>query len=339
MKSIKHIILFLSVIFLASCEKEDKAITLPPPGLSQQMQVVIGANYDNQVYIDLENGGQVTRNVNAYDLTFEASTYGFHVYLNGGKLMKATATNNWNFITADSSNAIWNVDNDKLDADSTAIGNWWISAAANNNASQVYIIDRGPQFPAASRYMKFQILNFSPTMYQIKFGKYNNTGITVMDILKDPAYSLSYLSFDNGGKQIEQAPPSNQWDFVFTRYTHVFFDEPVGSIYRNYTVTGALTNIWSGTQGAKLHKDSSVVYWKYEDCNYSNMAYCPLSNAANVIGYSWKFYDFNNSQYTMVPDLFYVIKTSNGLMYKLRMVDFYDQAGNKGTVTMEYQRL
>ena len=34
-----------------------------------------------------------------------------------------------------------------------------------------------------------------------------------------------------------------------------------------------------------------------------------------------------------------VIKDKNGYYFKMRMIDFYDGSGNKGTITLEYQRI
>lgn len=184
-----------------------------------------------------------------------------------------------------------------------------------------------------------QVISVSEQQYKIRFCNMDNSELTEMNIPKDPAYSLIYFSFDNGGKIVQCAPPANEWDIVFTRYTHVFFDEPYGSVYRNYTVSGVLINRWNNVTGVRLQKDSSAFYIPFSQFNATNISSVNFIPNADVIGYKWKFYDFNSSQYTMVPDLYYLIKSHNGFIYKIRMVDFYDAQGNKGTITFEYQRL
>ena len=47
-----------------------------------------------------------------------------------------------------------------------------------------------------------------------------------------------------------------------------------------------------------------------------------LTNRADVIGYDWKYYNFDAGLYTIVPGLAYVIKDRDGFYYKLRFSIF-----------------
>lgn len=321
--------------------KKDKAVTLPSPGPVKQMVVTMGSTYDNQIYVSLSQGTQVTRPYRQYDLAFEASVNGLRVYLNSGKMMFINNTLSCEINTADSSGHQWQVDNEQWNPDSTAIGNWWIAASSNPGAvSNVFVVDRGKaDFTGANRFRKFQIVNADAAHYHIRYSLYDNTGLTEVDIPKDSIYSLMYFNFDQGTALINQAPPASQWDLVFTRYTHVYFEYPYGSPYRFYSVTGALQNVWRQTEAAILQKDSFPNYIPFANCTYSNVPNYTYSKNANVIGYDWKYYDFNSSSYFIRPDEFFIVEDHDGVYYKIRMVDFYDQHGNKGTVTFEYQRM
>lgn len=59
----------------------------------------------------------------------------------------------------------------------------------------------------------------------------------------------------------------------------------------------------------------------------------------NNIGYSWKSYQFDVNKYVVDFEKIFIIKDQEGFYYKLRFIDFYDQGGNKGTPTFEFQRL
>ena len=91
--------------------------------------------------------------------------------------------------------------------------------------------------------------------------------------------------------------------------------------------------------GSVIKKDSIPAYLPFVDCAYSNVDSFPFSNMADIIGFDWKYYDFGNNQYYIRPDLFFLLKDEKGFFYKVRMVDFYNQQGVKGTVTLEYQRI
>lgn len=337
----KNYLFIVVALIVSSCQKEDEAVVLPPPGSVQQLVAPMGSNYDDQVYVSLSLGTVTVAPYRAYDLMFESSAQGMHVYLNSGKLMFASRTNNGDFNLADSSNSNWRVDAANYMDDSTAIGDWWVSSASNlNGYSNVFIIDRGRiDHTGVDRFRKLQILSANDTRFEIRYSKLDNSDVTVMSIPKNPNYSLIYFSFNNNGTLVNQAPPSSDWDFVFTKYTHVYFDEPITSPFRYYPVAGALINRWKGMSGSVIKKDSIPAYLPFVDCAYSNVDSFPFSTIANIIGFDWKYYDFGNNQYFVRPDLFYLLKDEKGVYYKIRMLDFYNQQGVKGTVTLEYQRI
>lgn len=335
------IVLVLCSVFSFSCQKEDEAIVLPPPGNVEQLVAPMGSNYDDQVYVSLKKSKIQVVPYRNFDLSFEASELGYHVYLNGAKFMFAAGSGSCDFFQADSMNCSWKVDAEQLDDDSTAIGNWWVQAASNvAGYSEVFIIDRGRlDHNGADRYRKFQILSACDVNYQVRFSNLDNSNVTVMTIPKDPLYSMMYLSFSNTGAVVQQAPPADDWDFVFTKYTHVYFDQPLTSPYRYYPVTGAIINRWNDISASVLKLDSTPNFLPFVQFTYPDVTGLPFTNAATVIGFDWKSYDFNSSQYVIAPDLYFILKDKNGYYFKMRFVDFYDQNGNKGTVTIEYQRI
>src|SRR5688572_7375307 len=109
----RRIIIFLILcVTLSACEKEDIPVTLPAPGSLQNAVANMGINYDDQVYFDFETGEQKTVPYRAYDLAFEASPNGFHIYLNTGKFMFVANTGANDITIADSTGHEWKTDPD-----------------------------------------------------------------------------------------------------------------------------------------------------------------------------------------------------------------------------------
>lgn len=336
------IICTLSVMAIfTSCQKEDEAIDLPSPGDSKSLVAAMGVNYDNQVYVSLSKNLVYAANYKNFDLAFEASLTGRHIYLNGAKYMFLAHSGTTNISAADTAGADWKVDAEHLNNDSTAFGQWWQTVSLPPAPeSEVMIIDRGIiDHTGTDRFRKIQVIEADDHHYKVRYSKLDNSGLNELTIPKDPNYSLMYFSFNNNGQLIQQAPPKDDWDFVFTKYTHVYFDEPLSSPYRYYPVTGGIINIWNDETGVMAEKDSTPNFIPYENVQSAEALAMTFSTRADIIGFDWKFYDFGSSQYHITPDIYFVLRDKQGFMYKLRMIDFYDHQGNKGTITFEYQRL
>jgi len=77
----------------------------------------------------------------------------------------------------------------------------------------------------------------------------------------------------------------------------------------------------------------------FDEINYENAADFAFSTDINTIGYDWKSYNFDLSQFTIVENLSYVITTNDGIYFKLRFIDFYNDSGEKGAPKFELQDL
>ncbi len=340
---------FFIIIALSSCMKEDNAITLPAPGPVKQGTANMGVNYDNQVYCNLETGTAIVRPYKSYDLAFEASESGLRIYLNSAKFMFACNTQTYDLASADTVGQPWALDCEQLIEDTLALTKYWQDINFSSQGSKVFAIDRGKlEHTGTARWRKFKVLSGDSLKYTICFSNYDNSSLDTVEVVKDDNYSLMYFSFDAPNQLVQQAPPKDQWDFVFTKYTHVFFEYNVTSPFRYYFVTGVVQNIWNNTAVMRFQKDSMpfdsitglpVPYLPIEQFNYSQVSNFKFSSNANAIGYNWKYYNFSDAYYHIYPDLYFVVKSNNGFYYTVKMVDFYDTAGNKGLVTFQSQRI
>jgi hypothetical protein len=75
----------------------------------------------------------------------------------------------------------------------------------------------------------------------------------------------------------------------------------------------------------------------FEEVTFDDIATSDFRADIDVIGYDWK--TFNGSGFETHPEQVYLVKTTEGLYYKLRFVDFYNSQGDKGTPTFEVQAL
>jgi hypothetical protein len=137
------------------------------------------------------------------------------------------------------------------------------------------------------------------------------------------------LSLNGTGSIVSIEPPKEEWDLIFTQFTNIFYDEdpPLP-----YLVTGCIIN--------RNVVEVCQVYDKdFEAITIEDIDKCPFSKNINTIGYDWKIYDFDTGQYKVYSNQNYIIKSTEDKYYKLHFIDYYDQQGNKGTPTFEFQEL
>ncbi len=306
--------LLLLVVLSASCEKGELPVKPHDPGDVITASVNMDQDYRWQIYYDLKTNKVVGRELKtSWDLGFETPADGYHVVLNGGRILFSlnTGKNDFNAVVpADTAGKEFDCDKPNGHADSTAIGDW-------REKKNVYVIDRG------TSYWKIQFKEVDAKKYLVRFALLDGTEETSLEIAKDSSYNLSFLSFDEK-KQVMVEPPKNSWDMVFTQYTHVFIDPPVP-----YLVTGCLLNRYNTT--AVLDKVRA-----FADIQASDMDGYNFSPDINTIGYDWKAY--TGSEYVVYPKMNYIIRNREGLYYKLHFIDFLE-AGVKGVPKWEFQEL
>lgn len=336
--SLFFFILPIAAMLFASCEKDnDKAIVLPPIDTTLlTMQVNIGVNYDTVVFVSLTSGVVKSSAVKDFDLAFDAAAESKNIFLNTGKYMFAWRTHCTDMMNTDTTGLNWLTDSDNMLGDSTVFGNNMIS---NYNANpNIVIVDRGKfNHIGSDRYRKVQVVSIDSVSYTIRYSKLNNTDYHEFVVMKDNAYSQVYFSFDNGGKMVNIAPLKNQWDMMFTRYIHTYWDEPLQ--FRYYSVNGVITNRWNNTTCAILKKDSLPNYMPFENFNHNNISVYPFHNTGNIIGFEWKFFNFNDNKYYITPDMYYIVKDKDEQYYKLKFYDFYNSTGVRGYPAFCYQRI
>lgn len=329
MRTVPVILIF--ALLLYSCFEEDEMVTPHEQGDLKVGLASLGSDYQRQVYFDLNQNKEVASNiVSDWDLSFESSTGGWEIRLNSSKFMYAGNSFDTLF-SAELNKEDLDMRFDKSDGnpDSTALGSWYEGSGDTVHTQKfVYLLDLGidEQFrPVGLKKVQFHI---SGEDYMVRFANNDNSGDNTVLIQRDPGMDRVYFSFANG--IVDIAPHPDTWSLLFSKYTTMLVTNE-GEFYP-YIVMGALLN----PNGVTAALDTIHTFTEIKLADTIDLE---LTNQADVIGYDWKYYNFDAGLYTIVPGLAYVIKDRDGFYYKLRFSDFYSDQGEKGFPEFEYVRL
>jgi hypothetical protein len=331
---------FLLIIasFLASCAKEETPIPLPPKGEAKIEQISMGGpTYPDQVFYDLDNQKIVfTSLINSWDLAFGSSADGYPIFVNGAKdiyVYNTGQTDITQVVTApDYNDDKWKWDASEGMDDSTAFGKWGDNGISSK---MVYIIKVNPAHKADT-FRKFQIIGADNGHYDIVFGDLRSKETQKVTIQLDPNYNFGYLSF-NEAKQVNPEPRKDEWDIVFTRYRYIYRE------LENfpYLVNGVLLNPGKDVD-VQATTDSLPSFQEVTSYNIKDAKFSPYRD---VIGFDWKSYNINQGKYTVDRNKTFIIQgrkkplNSARQYYKFHFLDFYDNAGQPGSPTFEFDRL
>ncbi len=345
----RFLIFIFSVSFLSSCFKNDDPIILTPPGDVQTDQVAMGPDYYNQIYYKLSTKESSTSDHRCWDLAFETTLSGFHIWLNSGNQIFAANTNSSNFSSVyDTTGANWKWDASSWNKDSTAIGDW-INLSPNDpvstidvpftstpgreeekeGATAVYLLDLGPDLNSYERFKKIVFKTVNHFQYTFKYANLDNSDYHEITLDKEPGFAYSYFSIRNGNTVVHPEPIKPNWDILFTRYSTILYSN--GSMI-HYPVNGVLIN----PEGYSVAIDSSKAF---SDIDFDFAKDLNYKSNRDVIGYNWKHYSFSSSSYEVSENINYIIKDKSGYYWKLHFIGFYNDQGIKGYPQFEYQRL
>ncbi len=312
--------LFMALVGTMGCFPEDKPVLLPPPGQAQVMQITQGPDYERQYFFHFERGDTVGSDYHSWDLCF--STSDRHVWINGGNMALVARTSEQSlYQVRDTQQLQWQMDASSWHPDSTAIGSWW-------SHPQVYILDRGVRFAADQRWFKMKLAEVNGNTYRLQYALLHSNDSAEVLIVKDLRKHYVYFSFDKGEIPPFEEPDRDRWELLFTRYRHVFHNQepPLP-----YVVTGVLLN-----PSVSVAIDSLYSFEEINDTIAQSLNYVARRDA---IGFQWKYFDFSTQAFVVRPYVTYIVQDRKGVYWKMRFIDFYNDAGQKGYPTFEYQRL
>jgi hypothetical protein len=333
MKTGTLLLIMIMAIILQSCFKEDIMVTPHPRGDVQTDTIPMTENYLNQVYFSLDSGEIVISNVKTtFDLGFECSPVGWHIILNTSNFMKAADLGEVAFGQAyDTTGLNMNFDKSDGDPDSTAIGQWFnISGTDTISNHHVYAVSRGLD-ELGNPLGLYQVIfdSLRNDKFYFRYAPLKGGAGSPGVVEKITGTNYNYFSLKTG-LVVAAEPPAKLYDLLFTQYTTLLFTDE--GIPYPYLVTGVLLN----RHIVAVAVDTTA---NFLDINRDLALSLNYSKAMDVIGYDWKFYDFNSGVYTIRPNLNYVVRNVSGFYFKLRFTAFYNKDGLKGYPVIEYQRL
>jgi hypothetical protein len=322
----RGLVLFSMIVLMTSCLKKEEPMTLPPHGDAIFQTLNMGSDYSNQFYYDLTNSKVVhSSKVDSWHLSFESAANSETVFLNGGigmGLVKTERTDFDNVGWHDCEGETWWQDNPNGKREEAAFGNWNENESARNT---IYIL----RLDATNKnVVTIKLKSVDEYQYQIEVGDIDNGKIGSYTIKKDPTRVYTYFNLEDLEVRADVEPIKESWDLLFTRYGFTFYDQ---SPPLPYIVTGVLTNPL-----VKTHKDSLHSFYDIEEDILTN---CELKPYRDVIGFDWKYYDFDMGLYHIRKEYNYIIKTQNENYFKMRFSDFYDNNGLKGSPTFEFRQI
>ena len=156
---------------------------------------------------------------------------------------------------------------------------------------------------------------------ELRFAYLDGTAEAIVAIPWNPDGPHGYVSLlDLAARDLE--PPSETWELLLTQYSELLEgDFP-------YQVTGILTP----SQRVKVYDYSD---YSWDDVLARDWSQDEFTADWNAIGYDWKYFDLNEGVYSIDPNRIFGVRTSEGREFQLRILDFYDEIGNKGHFVME----
>jgi hypothetical protein len=325
------LIILTFALALTSCFKEDELVPAHEQGELEVGTAALGPNYTSQVYYSLANNTEIASNLfTDWDLAFESSGGGWTIRLNSSKFMVAGNSHDTLFARELRDSALDMIfDPSSGNPDSTAIGTWYeMDGQGPISLRHVYLVDRGMNEKGQKLgYRKVQF-EMADNGYRIRIADPDRSGDTTLIIQRDESKAWIHYSFDLG--IVDTYPDADTWTLLFSKYTTMLVTNE-GENYP-YLVTGVLLN----PLGVSAMRDT---IHDFDEFVLADTVDLKLTARNDVIGYSWKYYNFDAGLYTMVPGYSYIIRDLDGFYYKLRFIDFYNETGEKGFPKFEFVRL
>lgn len=313
-------IVIVAFFVFASCIKEELPVEPVPKGDLTTGQIEMGNTYGNQVWFDLDQN-QVVQIEDKYGYTLVFSGNDECPRLNTAIGITVAPVENIELGSEiDYTSLNFQTDISTLEQDSLALRNaveW----------KGIYAVNLG--FDAIGRPLGFaqiSIDQLSDLHWVVRV--YLESDKTINQVQVDLNKEDDQVGLNITNSDLVALPSVNEYDLLFTTYTYVFYEPE----FMFYQVSGALIN----PHRTMAYQSNDLNFSEYSLNDFTPEA---LTEWADVIGYDWKYYDYNAGIYAVDPSQIYTIQSRSGYLYKLRFVDFYNETGSKGYPTFEFQRL
>jgi hypothetical protein len=318
-----RVILFLCGFFLfSSCRKEELPVSKKERGDLVSKRIDLGEKYVNQVWFNLSTAEIISvNNKFEWDIAFSNDINNLIIKLNTSKLTQAAFVENGEINQNYSlPTSAFKIDHPSGISDSLAMYNW-------QNQNGIYVIDLGfDVLGNALGFYNLQIISFTNNKYLIKYRNHTENNSIEKEITLNSDYNFQYFSFSKNDVLIVE-PKKTEYDIVFTQFTNIFYNP-----YQPYLVSGVLINPYL----VKNYEENNI---DFENFGFENIDYFKFSHQSDLIGFDWKYYNFDKNAYEIVKNKVYIIQNKDGNVFKLHFLDFYDENGKVGFPLFQYDQI
>ncbi len=329
---IQYLIIFLLLLFLASCFEEDEMVTPHVPGDELTVELP-NSIYDTMQYFDCSSNLITQAYPNkAWHLGFESAKEGWQIRLNSAAnyYIRHTGETDFNAVTSIPDGFEWIYDKPDGDRDSTAIHQWVNFSDSDTIYTNEVILLGVYNGLIYSVLKKFVFTYVDENKYEFRYANFDGSNQIDFAVEKDTMVQYVYFSYENGGSIVPQTIKTD-WDLLFSQYLTTLYD--IDSVPTPYSVRGVLINPF----GVEVAVDTSM---SFMDITLDNIIDLDYSSRLDIIGHDWK--DFQGQvkgDYVVFTNINFLIRDFAGFHYKLRFIDYYNNQGEKGYPEFEYQRL
>jgi len=329
--------LLIALTVLTSCEKEEPLYPQPKVATGIQTQIFeMGETYENQLFFDFESQQTYTSKFGLWDIGVACQGEP-HFIICSGKNSEFTAAmiedvSFENLHTIDLNTLDWEFDHPSGNKDSLAFNGCFVKTSNGYSGllNRSYILNLGDKDLLDQQYIKIKPISAVGGVYEFLWGYLADSSSTYLTrIFTKPVQNYAYYSFINKNLINNEPVENDKWDITFTTYKEIIPDVD-GTIYP-YIIRGVLSNS-NKVKVTQINNGTS-----FDEMSISIAGGLNYDDNLDVIGYDWKEYSQSAGKYTIVPNQYYVIKTTNNNYFKMRFVDFYDDQGRKGYPKMAWE--
>jgi hypothetical protein len=334
----KYILLFVVTGFLSllsSCFKEDEKIYPPLPG-EATVYTFDKSIYDFQCYFNFSTDSTTVASPNdLWQIEFATASNAWDIRVNSSAYYKVYPTGDTSFfnISSVTDPLKYIFDASSGNPDSCAFTTWLDrSVDPFLPTEEVFLVGQYDGIKMKPKW-KIRIESVNDTAYNFTFAVFPSGVPVSVNLIKDQSiryqqYSLS----DKAAVKIE--PSSDEYDLLFTQYGTILYDNQ--GVPTPYFVRGILLNPKLVTASLDtLHSFSELTYDIVKDFTFSKVR--------DVIGHEWKDVKVdqvgNTAEYFVNTKLNWLIRDTEGFIYKMHFLEFYNSKAEVGYTTIEYQRL
>jgi len=306
--------ILVGVLFLGSCEKDE----LPKPILDQQGSVLqvleMGETYSNQIGFSLQDPTVDVVEVMDWDIYIYPSK---KIRLNTSRFMKVLKVADEEALSLVYHDSLFTYD----DYSKTTF-DFKLEAS---EAIRYYIIDLGRNIEGDVLPKVFTKIHINSNQLIVEYKRDDQTvwKLKSLDLTSNIGRFFSFVN-----EEEFTSPLFVQSDFYCGGYITRFNAENL-----DYLVRGVLLNKTSDLEVAE------ITNLDYDDISLANVPEFDFKQQMDQIGYDWKYYNIDEGLYLIDQTKIYIIKYGNGLIYKLKFIDYYSDIGKKGFPTLSYALL